>query len=53
MGAASAPIVRVTIGRVEVRAEMGSPKTRPAAAPRAQAGLSLDDYLKQRVEGRR
>ena len=51
--AASAPIVRVTIGRVEVRAEMGSSKTRPAAAPRAKAALSLDDYLKQRVEGRR
>ncbi len=41
-----APVIRVTIGRVEVRAV-----TPPAPAPRAPArpapALSLDDYLKQ------
>jgi hypothetical protein len=51
---AAAPIVRVTIGRVEVRAELSQPKTRAASAPRAKsAAISLDDYLKQRGEGRR
>jgi hypothetical protein len=48
------PIVRVTIGRIEVRAELSSPKPRSASAPRAKsAAISLDDYLKQRGEGRR
>jgi hypothetical protein len=50
---AAAPVVRVTIGRVEVRAELPPPKVR-AAAPRTKpATTSLDDYLKQRAEGRR
>ncbi|HWC95654.1 MAG TPA: hypothetical protein VG456_02860 [Candidatus Sulfopaludibacter sp.] len=52
--AQAAPIIRVTIGRVEVRAEIASSKEKPAAAPQARAvALSLDDYLKQRGEGRR
>lgn len=47
------PIVRVTIGRIEVRAAPA-----PAAAPRraakeAQPALSLDAYLKSRREGAR
>lgn len=48
------PVVRVTIGRVEVRAV--SPPARPVAppAPRPrQPSLSLGDYLAQRGEGRR
>jgi hypothetical protein len=51
---AAAPIVRVTIGRIEVRAELSSPKPRTASATRTKsAATSLDDYLKQRSEGRR
>ncbi|SPE40614.1 hypothetical protein SBA3_3800007 [Candidatus Sulfopaludibacter sp. SbA3] len=51
---AEPPVIRVTIGRVEVRAELSSPKTRHAGSPRSKpAALSLDDYLKQRSEGRR
>jgi hypothetical protein len=47
------PIVRVTIGRIEVRAE-----TPPAPPPRktpspSRPTLSLDAYLKERKEGRR
>jgi hypothetical protein len=48
------PIVRVTIGRIEVRAELPSPKDRTPAAPRPKnSAISLDDYLKKRTEGRR
>ena len=48
-----APIIRVTIGRVDVRAEFPAPAA-PAATRRAEApSLSLDDYLKLRNEGRR
>jgi hypothetical protein len=51
---AEAPVVRVTIGRVEVRAQFPGTKTeRAAAGQRKPAGLSLDDYMKQRREGRR
>jgi hypothetical protein len=50
---AAAPVVRVTIGRVEVRAELPSPKARTAAPRTRPATTSLDDYLKQRAEGRR
>jgi len=49
----SSPTVRVTIGRIEVRAVMApappSPQRSLPAAPR----LSLEDYLKQRDGGRR
>jgi hypothetical protein len=48
------PVIRVTIGRVEVRAV--NPPARPPAppAPRPrQPSLSLGDYLAQRGEGRR
>jgi hypothetical protein len=48
-----APIIRVTIGRVDVRAEFPA-QAAPAARRRAEApSLSLDDYLKLRNEGKR
>jgi hypothetical protein len=40
------PVVRVTIGRVEVRAAAPPPAPRPAAAPPAGPRISLDDYLR-------
>jgi hypothetical protein len=47
-------IVRVTIGRIDVRAEVASPPPARAASRKPEnRGLSLDDYLKQRAEGRR
>jgi hypothetical protein len=49
----SAPAVRVSIGRIEVRA-ITPPPTPPAqrtGAARPEPGLSLDDYLKQRNGG--
>lgn len=46
--------VNVTIGRVDVRAVFSAPQaTAPAARARASTVNSLDDYLKQRSEGRR
>ncbi|MCX6028840.1 MAG: hypothetical protein NT169_06010 [Chloroflexi bacterium] len=45
------PTIRVTIGRVEVRAVMPQPPIRLPAA--TGLTLSLDDYLKQRKEGGR
>jgi hypothetical protein len=50
-----APTIRVTIGRIEVRAVTSSPQpqqSRPAPA-RPVPQLSLADYLKQRSGGRR
>ncbi len=47
-------IIKVTIGRVEVRAIM--PPAAAASAPRSRSQspiLSLNDYLKQRTEGKR
>jgi hypothetical protein len=47
-----APTIKVTIGRVDVRAIMTpAPAARPAPARRGPS-LSLDDYLKQRGGGR-
>jgi hypothetical protein len=49
----SAPVVRISIGRVEVRAVLPTaPAPRPAPA-RPRPGLSLDDYLKEREGGKR
>jgi len=51
--AREAPPVRVTIGRIEVRAvtpAAPAPQRRP---PRRPPPLSLDDYLEQRQSGRR
>jgi hypothetical protein len=48
-----APTVRVTVGRVEVRAVFAAPET-PRPAPEApRPSLNLDEYLKQRREGTR
>lgn len=46
-----APTVRVTIGRVEVKAVL--PAQAPRSAPPSRPELSLDDYLKQRKAGQR
>jgi len=48
---AAPPIIRVTIGRVEVRA--AAPPAPPVRLPERQPTLSLDDYLVARREGRR
>jgi hypothetical protein len=45
--------VVVTIGRVDVRAIFAPPKPAPRAARTEPQALSLDEYLKQRSEGRR
>lgn len=52
--ATAGPIIRVTIGRVEVRATAPAAPaaSRPAPPPRRPA-LSLDNYLQQRNGGRR
>ncbi len=48
------PVVRVTIGRIDVRAQFTSNAPAPSASrPHRAATLSLDDYLKQRSEGKR
>jgi hypothetical protein len=48
------PVIRVTIGRIDVRAQFpaASSSTSPAQ-PRKTAALSLDEYMKQRSEGKR
>lgn len=48
----SAPIIRVTIGRVEVRA-IHPPATAPKPQKPAPPKLSLEDYLQQRGKGSR
>jgi len=50
---ATAPVVRVTIGRIEVRGIMPSPPA-PRAIPGTRGpALTLEEYLRQRSEGRR
>lgn len=51
--AKSAPVIRVTIGRIDVRAEFPAPAPARAATPPRAPMLSLEDYLKQRKEGKR
>ncbi|HKR94993.1 MAG TPA: hypothetical protein VJW55_06510, partial [Candidatus Angelobacter sp.] len=52
--APEAPIIRVSIGRIDVRAEFAAATPSPAPARNIRpAALSLDEYLKQRSEGRR
>lgn len=46
-----APVIRVTIGRIDVRAELASPPVPIARRPRAST-LSLDQYLKRSEVGR-
>jgi hypothetical protein len=54
LGTTTAPIIHVTIGRIEVRAAPGAPApARRAAKAPPSAPLSLSDYLKQRNEGGR
>lgn len=49
-----APIIRVTIGRVEVRAiSPPAPVPRRGTPARANSLLSLEEFLKQRTEGRK
>jgi hypothetical protein len=47
------PMVRITIGRIDVRAQFTSSAPVPAARQQRPATLSLDEYLKQRSEGKR
>jgi hypothetical protein len=53
-GPAEAPVIRVTIGRVDVRAQFSqsAPPT-PSRESRKPSVLSLEQYAKQRSEGRR
>lgn len=44
----SPPTIRVTIGRIEVRAISATPDAPRPASPRPGPALSLDEYLKQR-----
>lgn len=50
----TAPTIRVTIGRIDVRA-VSTPQTTTIQKPRKRlhSSLSLDDYLKQRNRGQR
>jgi hypothetical protein len=49
-----APVIRVTIGRIDVRADFPAPApARAATTPPRAPMLSLEDYLKQRREGKR
>jgi hypothetical protein len=49
----SSPTVRVTIGRVEVRAIPPQPVVQPPPETRPEPALSLEDYLRQRGGVRR
>ena len=49
---AAEPSIRVSIGRVEVRAVFPTAPPRRAQPARPKPSLSLDDYLKQRNRGR-
>jgi hypothetical protein len=48
---AAEPTIRVTIGRIEVRATAPTPPPAPAARP-AGPRLTLEEYLRRRSEGR-
>lgn len=47
------PTIKVTIGRIEVRAVTTPPTQAPRQRRKQQPSLSLDDYLKQRAGGQR
>ncbi len=50
---AMAPVIRVTIGRVDVRAEFPAAAPRPAPRQAQPPTLSVEEYAKQRNEGKR
>jgi hypothetical protein len=50
---APAPTIQVTIGRVEVRANVQPPSSRKTPAKKQSSHLSLDQYLRERNGGRR
>jgi hypothetical protein len=50
---ARTPNVKIVIGRVDVRAVMPQCVATAPPTPRPKPGLSLEDYLKQREEGKR
>jgi hypothetical protein len=51
---AAAPVIRVSIGRIEVRAIMPpAPPAPRSKVPRPSPGLSLEEFLKQRQRGQR
>jgi len=52
-GPAGEPQVRISIGRVDVRAVFPEPAARRTPAPRQRPTVSLDDYLKQSNRGNR
>jgi hypothetical protein len=45
-GADAAPVIHVSIGRIEVRAAQPAPQPRPAPAPAGPPRTSLGDYLR-------
>jgi hypothetical protein len=47
------PRIRVTIGRIDVRAVFPSAATAPARVKAPSDALSLEDYLQQRSKGER
>jgi len=47
------PTIKVTIGRIEVRAVTTPPVQQPRQRKKPQPSLSLDDYLKRRAGGQR
>jgi hypothetical protein len=49
----AAPVVRVSIGRVEVRAEFPAPASRPSVRQATPPTLSVEEYARQRSEGKR
>jgi hypothetical protein len=50
---AAAPVIRVSIGRVEVRAEFPAPAPRPNPRQPQAPKLSIEEYARQRSEGKR
>src|SRR6185369_5921293 len=51
--AAQSMPIRISIGRVDVRAIMPAGPAKATVATRAKPALSLENYLKQREEGKR
>ena len=51
--AAQQPVIKVTIGRVDVRAEFPVAPPQPAMNRRQSSGMSLEEYARQRNEGKR